>query len=44
VDFSSRRRATRQEPRDAVGRQITGRLRAFLDFATEEIPRLLEEK
>lgn len=28
----------------AAGRHITGRLRAFLDFALEEIPRLLEEK
>jgi DNA-binding transcriptional LysR family regulator len=28
----------------AAGRHITGRLRAFLDFSLEEIPRLLEEK
>lgn len=28
----------------AAGRHITGRLRAFLDFALEEIPRMLEEK
>lgn len=28
----------------AAGRHITGRLRAFLDFAQEEIPRMLEEK
>lgn len=28
----------------AAGRHITGRLRAFLDFAQEEIPRMLGEK